>query len=246
MKEKIRSKYILLLFVGIIVLLFGGIFFAAQQEKEGPITAEAASVYWGSASIPTTCPSCGTNNADLRIGSYSSSGSCEVTLIHYRKNASGGGGGDIPTCYTPIVLHSVVSVPEKKPTCTTAGYYAYSYCGRCHAYATSYIQLPALGHDFGDWTEDKDAGVETRTCSRCGATETRALPEYGSRLALCYGQYSGHYDLFLRAFTARLTAIITATRTSTDATTTAAMTIARSRSLIPECTGVIFCVSVSN
>ena len=40
---KTRSKYILLLFLGMIVLLLGGIFFTAQQEKEGPITAEAAS-----------------------------------------------------------------------------------------------------------------------------------------------------------------------------------------------------------
>ena len=53
---KTRSKYILLLFVGMIVLLLGGIFFTAQQEKEGPITAEAASEYWA---LPSVCPSCG-------------------------------------------------------------------------------------------------------------------------------------------------------------------------------------------
>ena len=180
---KIRSKYILLLFMGIIVLLLGGIFFTVQQEKEGPITAEAASVYWGSQSIPTTCPSCGEANADLRLGSYSSSTSCEITLNHYVNNP-GGGGGSFVRCRTTIILHSPVSVPKREPTCTTNGNWAYTYCGKCHAYATSVTTIPALGHDYGDWFVAQAAtctqnGTEQRQCSRCSARETRTIEATG-------------------------------------------------------------------
>ena len=180
---KIRSKYILLLFVSMIVLFFGGIFFTVQQEKEGPITAEAASVYWGSQSIPTTCPSCGEANADLRLGSYSSSTSCEITLNHYVNNP-GGGGGSFVRCRTTIILHSPVSVPKREPTCTTNGNWAYTYCGKCHAYATSVTTIPALGHDYGDWFVAQAAtctqnGTEQRQCSRCSARETRTIEATG-------------------------------------------------------------------
>ena len=185
MKEKIRSKYILLLFVSMIVLFFGGIFFTVQQEKEGPITAEAASVYWGSQSIPTTCPSCGEANADLRLGSYSSSTSCEITLNHYVNNP-GGGGGSFVRCRTTIILHSPVSVPKREPTCTTNGNWAYTYCGKCHAYATSVTTIPALGHDYGEWVVAQPAsctqgGTEQRACQRsgCSARETRAIEATG-------------------------------------------------------------------
>ena len=185
MKEKIRSKYILLLFVSMIVLFFGGIFFTVQQEKEGPITAEAASVYWGSQSIPTTCPSCGEANADLRLGSYSSSTSCEITLNHYVNN-SGGGGGSFVRCRTTIILHSPVSVPKREPTCTTNGNWPYTYCGKCHAYATSVTTIPALGHDYGEWVVAQPAsctqgGTEQRACQRsgCSARETRAIEATG-------------------------------------------------------------------
>ncbi len=41
--------------------------------------------------------------------------------------------------------------------------------------------MPALGHEWGDWkvtkpATDTEEGIEERTCARCGATETRAIP----------------------------------------------------------------------
>ncbi len=43
------------------------------------------------------------------------------------------------------------------------------------------VIIPATGHEWGEWVVTKEAteaeeGVETRTCERCGETETRAIP----------------------------------------------------------------------
>ena len=48
--------------------------------------------------------------------------------------------------------------------------------------------VPALGHEWGEWVVTKPAteteeGQETRTCARCGETETRAIP---ARIAYSY------------------------------------------------------------
>ena len=62
-------------------------------------------------------------------------------------------------------------------TCTTPGYTQYEcyYCGGTKKEQTS----PALGHNWGGWTTTRQAtceaaGEEVRTCSRCGAKETRS------------------------------------------------------------------------
>ena len=44
------------------------------------------------------------------------------------------------------------------------------------------VSIPALGHDWGEWTETKaatetDSGIETRTCTRCARTEERVIPK---------------------------------------------------------------------
>lgn len=64
------------------------------------------------------------------------------------------------------------------PTCTEPGYTLHlCSCG------DTYTDTPteALGHSFGEWTTAKAAtctatGTETRTCTRCGETETRDIP----------------------------------------------------------------------
>ena len=61
------------------------------------------------------------------------------------------------------------------PSCTTQGYSTYT-CSRCgESYVDDYV--PALGHDFGGWTQVTaptctEPGVLIRTCSRCEETET--------------------------------------------------------------------------
>jgi len=63
-----------------------------------------------------------------------------------------------------------------QPTCTAQG-------SRKHTCACGHektVDIPALGHDWGEWEVTTEAtseadGVETRTCSRCGETETRSV-----------------------------------------------------------------------
>ena len=130
---KTRSKYILLLFMGIIVLLLGGIFFTVQQEKEGPITAEAAvnpSGYW---SLPDNCPNCGVaNGAD---------GFHAITYTHAAKNAQGEdtysflhmGIRGQRVCSGTIVGHTGYHVDAVPAPGTTSGHTPVVKCSICGA-----------------------------------------------------------------------------------------------------------------
>ena len=50
---------------------------------------------------------------------------------------------------------------SKKPTCAEPGWKAYETCERCDY--TTYQEIPALEHDWNDWTSNGD-GAHTRTC----------------------------------------------------------------------------------
>lgn len=71
---------------------------------------------------------------------------------------------------------------ETPPTCTEAGEKG-KVCSRCGMKETE--KIPALGHDWGDWTVTTPAtctneGVETRTCKRDPShVETRTIPTTG-------------------------------------------------------------------
>lgn len=71
---------------------------------------------------------------------------------------------------------------ETLPTCTKDGEKG-KVCSRCGMKETE--KIPALGHDWGDWTVTTPAtctneGVETRTCNRDPShVETRAIPASG-------------------------------------------------------------------
>lgn len=65
-----------------------------------------------------------------------------------------------------------------EPTCTEPG--TRTYVCSCGDVTTE--SIPALGHDWSDWIVTKEAtaheeGSESRTCSRCGDVETRAIPK---------------------------------------------------------------------
>ena len=78
--------------------------------------------------------------------------------------------------------HTSVDVPEKPATCTEAGYTAGTKCEKCGAILSGLEVIPALGHDWGDWTVTTPAtctekGTETRTCQRdgCDVSEKREI-----------------------------------------------------------------------
>ncbi len=85
-----------------------------------------------------------------------------------------------PTGHSP---GEAVHENEVPATCTEPGSYdAVVYCTVCGAeLSRETVTVPALGHDWGDWTQTKaptetEEGEETRSCKRCDATETRTIP----------------------------------------------------------------------
>ena len=77
-----------------------------------------------------------------------------------------------------------IAVVESFPTCVDAGRTIYTAWFGNVAFMpqTKAVGTDPLGHVWGDWTVTKPAteteeGEETRTCGRCGVTETRAMPK---------------------------------------------------------------------
>ena len=77
-------------------------------------------------------------------------------------------------------VHTPVDVPEQAATCTKAGHTAGVQCSVCGTIISGMEEIPALGHDWGDYVithavSGRD-GTKTRTCSRCNATENEKIP----------------------------------------------------------------------
>ena len=126
-----------------------------EELSRKTVTVEAAGHQWG-AWETTKAPTCTAEGEETRT--------CTVC-------------GETETRTAEKAAHTPVTVEGKDATCTAEGLSDGEKCSVCGETLKEQETVPALGHDFGEWTADKDAGVETRTCSRCGATETRALPE---------------------------------------------------------------------
>ena len=82
--------------------------------------------------------------------------------------------------------HTPVDVAEQPATCTEPGHTAGTKCSVCGATLSGMEEIPALGHDWGEWTVTTSPtctkeGEEKRTCKRdgCNATETRKIDATG-------------------------------------------------------------------
>ena len=103
--------------------------------------------------------------------------------------------------YIWIPRHHNVERHDAVPaTCTESGTVEYYTCGNidCELYGKYFkdegltveiadITIPALGHDWGDWSFDPaptctEPSVKTRSCSRCGETETQTVDALGHDL----------------------------------------------------------------
>ncbi len=78
--------------------------------------------------------------------------------------------------------HQTIRRSAQAPTCTEVGWHAYVTCKRC-SYST-YTEIPATGHFYGDWTVIKastclEKGNERRDCYGCDAFETREIESLG-------------------------------------------------------------------
>jgi hypothetical protein len=95
---------------------------------------------------------------------------------------------------TSVHVHKLTAHPAVEATCTATGNSAYWVCdqgdkpcgkyfsdaeGKTEITKDSWV-IKALGHKWGEWKVTKAAteteeGIETRTCDRCKATETRKI-----------------------------------------------------------------------
>lgn len=78
----------------------------------------------------------------------------------------------------PPHTHSYTST-KIAATCTKGGYTLHK-CSCGKSYTTD--ETAALGHSWGDWTvvtqpTTQQEGKQTRTCSRCGATDSQSIPK---------------------------------------------------------------------
>lgn len=78
----------------------------------------------------------------------------------------------------PPHTHSYTST-KVAATCTNKGYTLHK-CSCGSSYTTD--ETAALGHSWGDWTvvtqpTTQQEGKQTRTCSRCGATDSQSIPK---------------------------------------------------------------------
>lgn len=83
-----------------------------------------------------------------------------------------------PPTTEPPHTHSYTST-KVAATCTKGGYTLHK-CSCGSSYTTD--ETAALGHSWGNWTvvtqpTTQQEGKQTRTCSRCGATESQSIPK---------------------------------------------------------------------
>ena len=87
--------------------------------------------------------------------------------------------------YTEPLGHSPQSIPAVAASCTKGGLSEGSKCSVCKAILIPQVIIPALGHDYGDWSVTTSPtctqkGVETRVCSRDDShKETRDIEALG-------------------------------------------------------------------
>lgn len=99
-----------------------------------------------------------------------------------------------PTCEEAVVCsycqtvvkemlgHDMVTYGSQTPTCTEIGWEEYGICDRCGH--STYSELPALGHSFGEWSVTQaptcfDDGVKEHSCVNCGIIETGVIDALG-------------------------------------------------------------------
>ncbi|MBQ7202710.1 MAG: hypothetical protein IJS03_01695 [Eubacterium sp.] len=94
--------------------------------------------------------------------------------------------------------HTLTPVAEVPATCTADGTEAYWTCSECHKMfsdeqaqneITEPVVIPSPGHNWGEWTVTtqptaKDAGEETRECSKCHTKETRPVAALGVNITI--------------------------------------------------------------
>ena len=120
------------------------------------------------------------NHLVLRRGAGLTNGETYTLTIPANAVQNGGGVGNEALTVTFTYCGHVFTSVVTQPTCTEAGQVKNT-CTVCGAVLTAQQSVPALGHDWGAWTQTLAPGYETpgqesRSCSRCKEAETRVIP----------------------------------------------------------------------
>lgn len=84
----------------------------------------------------------------------------------------------------PAKGHTLVIDSKVEPTCTTLGKTEGSHCSVCNKVIVAQEEIPALGHQFGEWKVVKEAtctedGAKERKCNACDEKETEVIAKLG-------------------------------------------------------------------
>ncbi len=77
------------------------------------------------------------------------------------------------TTYEELTIdHSIIHHEGKSATCLDKGWYDYDTCSRVDCKYSTYVEIPAIGHDNGKWIVDYDPtctekGSKHKICTRC-------------------------------------------------------------------------------
>ncbi len=135
----------------------------------------------GNATIVSNSSTLQYNASDNRFRYYKSANQKAIAL--YLKDGSVG-----TTCYTsnPTKCEhtNTAEIAAVAATCIQSGFTAGVQCKDCGSFISGHEPVAALGHSWSDWAQTTAptctaAGEQTRTCSRCKATETQAVSATG-------------------------------------------------------------------
>ena len=146
----------------------------------------------------TTIPKTGTTHTcsftekNTALTYRKSTATCQTPATYYYSCTCGAKGTTTFT-YGSVADHVYTyqstssNLLRDEATCTEDATYYYE-CKWCYAYTTSDWWTDtgsALGHNWGNWVVTTPAtctsnGVQTRTCGRCGMTETNSIPASGA------------------------------------------------------------------
>ena len=92
--------------------------------------------------------------------------------------------GETQTREIEALGHVEVKDAAVAATCTASGKTEGIHCSRCNTVIKAQEEIPALGHDWGEYVQTKAPtctvkGVETSECSRCGETQMREIEALG-------------------------------------------------------------------
>ena len=179
--------------------------FGIEGESGGPLepltTDTLSALEVDNAAVPGFAPTTLSYTIDeaLDITSATSTDNMGITILPRANGAahvvtlSESGSTKTYTVNMPAACEHVNTtvVPAVAATCTTAGSTQSVYCEDCKKYLETSTEVPALGHDWDEWTVTKEpskteTGYREHTCKRtgCGITEGEDIPKLTDVVAL--------------------------------------------------------------